>query len=171
ASQLTAVSDPYRPERVQLALQAQGHVSRLDERSLGGRLGGLLEFRSQVLDPAQAELGRIALGLGMNFNAGHAQGMDQYGAMGGEFFRIPAPAVSAHAGNGGDARLSATVSDLGAVDGRNLVVQWRDGAWSATDAATGASIPVTGSGSSADPLQLAGLALVVDGTPADQDRF
>ena len=171
ASQLTAVPDPFRPERVQLALQAQGHVSRLDERTLGGRIGGLLEFRSQVLDPGQAELGRIALGLGHGFNAGHVQGMDQYGAMGGEFFRIPAPAVNAHASNGGDAQLSATVSDMDAVDGRNLVLQWQDGAWSATDAATGAGVPMTGTGSQEDPLRVAGMELVIDGTPAAQDRF
>src|SRR5690554_572997 len=171
ASQLTAVPDPYRPERLQLALQSQGQVSRLDERTLGGRIGGLLEFRSQVLDPAQSEMGRIALGLGHGFNAGHAQGMDQYGAMGGEFFRIPAPVANAHAGNGGDALLSATVADMGAVDGRNLVLQWQGGAWSATDAATGAGVPVAGTGTAGDPLRVAGMELVVGGTPAEQDRF
>lgn len=171
ASRLTVTADPYRPERVQLALQAQGHASRLDERVLGGRIGGLLEFRSQVLDPGHAELGRIALGLGHGFNAGHAQGMDQYGALGGDFFRIPAPAVNPHAGNAGNARLAAAVSDLGAVDGRNLVLHWQGGAWTAADAATGVAVPVTGTGTAGDPLQVAGMSVVVDGTPAGNDRF
>lgn len=171
ASTLTVVADPYRPERLQLALQAQGQAVRIDERALGGRIGGLLEFRSQVLDPAQGELGRIALALGQGFNAGHAQGMDQYGAMGGAFFNLPAPAANAHAGNAGDGQLSASVADIGAVDGRNLVLQWRDGAWTAHDAATGAAVTVTGTGDSADPLQVAGIALVLAGTPAQNDRF
>ncbi|KLJ02735.1 flagellar hook-associated protein FlgK [Luteimonas sp. FCS-9] len=171
ASQLTTVSDPYRPERQQLALQAPGQTVRIDERAMGGRLGGLLEFRSQVLDPTQAELGRVALGLGLHFNAGHAAGVDQYGARGGDFFAVPAPVVSGHAGNTGSARLSASVADLAAVDGRNLVVQWRDGAWSASDAGTGAAVPVAGTGTADDPLRVGGIALVVNGTPAQQDRF
>ncbi|MEN5060096.1 flagellar hook-associated protein FlgK [Luteimonas sp. TWI1416] len=171
ASQLTTVSDPYRPERQQLALQGTGQTVRIDERAMGGRLGGLLEFRSQVLDPTQAELGRIALGLGMRFNAGHAAGVDQTGARGGDFFSVPAPVVSGHTANAGSARLSASVADLAAVDGRNLVVQWRDGAWSASDAATGVAVPVAGTGTADDPLRVGGIALVVDGTPAQQDRF
>ena len=88
----------------------------IDERVLGGRVGGMLEFRSQVLDPTQAELGRIALGLGTSFNAGHAQGMDLYGNMGGDFFQIPAPAVNAHAANGGGAQVTASIADLGAAE-------------------------------------------------------
>ncbi|UNK43973.1 flagellar hook-associated protein FlgK [Luteimonas sp. S4-F44] len=171
ASRLTTVSDPYRPERQQLALQGAGQTVRIDERAMGGRLGGLLEFRSQVLDPTQAELGRIALGLGMRFNAGHAAGVDQTGAPGGDFFSVPAPVVSGHTANTGSARLSASVADLAAVDGRNLVVQWRDGAWSASDAVTGAAVPVTGTGTADDPLRVGGIALVVDGAPAQQDRF
>ncbi|WP_129135846.1 flagellar hook-associated protein FlgK [Luteimonas sp. YGD11-2] len=170
-SQLTTVPDPYRPERLQLALQSQGQTIRIDERSMGGRIGGLLEFRNQVLDPAQSELGRIALGLAAEFNAGHAAGMDQHGAMGGDFFRLPPPAVNAHAGNAGDARLAASIADLGAVDGRNLVLQWRDGDWSATDAATGVAVPMTGAGTDTDPLRVGGLALVMSGTPQADDRF
>lgn len=171
ASRLAAVADPYRPERVQLALESPGQASRLDERALGGRIGGLLEFRSQVLDPAQAELGRVALGLGQAFNAAHARGMDQYGAMGTDFFRIPAPAVNAHHDNAGNARLAATIGDLAAVNGRDVHLQWQAGAWSATDAATGATLAVAGAGTADDPLTVAGMALVLEGTPAPRDRF
>ncbi|MGY0633014.1 flagellar hook-associated protein FlgK [Luteimonas sp. A478] len=171
ASRVAVVPDPYQPERAQLALQGQGHTVRLDERAVGGSLGGLLEFRSQVLDPGQSELGRIALGLGLTFNAGHAQGVDPYGVMGSDFFHVPSPTINAHANNGGSAALAASVTDPGAVDGRNLVLQWRDGAWSAKDAASGAGVMLTGTGTADDPLLVAGLAVVVDGTPAEQDRF
>lgn len=171
ASRLGAVADPYRPERTQLVLESPGQASRLDERALGGRIGGLLEFRSQVLDPAQGELGRVALGLAHSFNDAHARGMDQYGAMGGEFFRAPAPKVSAHAANTGGARLSATAADIGAITGRDVLLQWRDGAWSATDAASGADVPVTGAGTADDPLMVAGLSIELDGAPSSGDRF
>ena len=171
ASRLTVVADPYRPERMQLALDIPGGAMPIDERVLGGRVGGLLEFRSQVLDPAQAELGRIAIGLGMAFNAGHAQGVDQYGNMGGDFFQVPSPAVNAHAANGGSAQVSATIDDPAAVDGRNVVLKWESGAWTANDAATGASLPLAGSGTAADPLRVGGMAVVVDSPAADGDRF
>ena len=171
ASRLTTVPDPYRPERTQLALQTPGQTIRIDEHSMGGRLGGMLEFRTQVLEPTRNELGRIALGLGLAFNAGHAAGVDQYGAMGGDFFHVPGPVVGPHSGNAGSARLSASVDDLAAVDGRNVALQWRDGSWIATDAATGAALPVSGSGTADDPLRVAGIALVVDGEPQPDDRY
>jgi len=171
ASQLTVVADPYRPERQQLALQTQGQTIRLDERVMGGRIGGLLEFRSQVLDQTQSELGRIALALGTTFNAGHGAGVDQYGDMGGAFFSVPAPAVSGHAANGGTAHLSASIGDITAVDGRNLVLQFQGGAWSATDARTGLAAAVTGTGAPGDPLRVAGIELALDGAAQDGDRF
>ncbi|MDR6990872.1 flagellar hook-associated protein FlgK [Luteimonas sp. 3794] len=171
ASQLTVIPDSYRPERQQLALQTQGQTIRLDERVMGGRIGGLLEFRSQVLDQTQAELGRIALALGTTFNAGHSAGVDQYGDMGGAFFNIPAPVATGHAANGGTARFSASVADIAAVDGRNLVLQFQGGTWSATDALTGAAKTVTGSGAPGDPLRVGGIALSIDGTAQDGDRF
>ncbi|ATD67684.1 flagellar hook-associated protein FlgK [Luteimonas chenhongjianii] len=171
ASQLTMVEDPYRPERQQLALQTQGQTIRLDERVMGGAIGGLLEFRSQVLDQTQSELGRIALALGTTFNADHAAGVDQYGDMGGSFFNIPPPAVSGHAANTGTARLSASIGNLGAVSGRNLVLQFQAGAWSATDAMTGVAATVTGTGTAADPLRVGGMALALEGAAQDGDRF
>jgi len=171
ASQLTLVADPYRPERQQLALQTQGQTVRLDERVMGGRIGGLLEFRAQVLDPTQAELGRIALAFGTAFNAGHAAGVDQYGDMGGAFFNVPAPEVTGHAANNGTARLSGSVGDLAAVDGRNLVLQFQGGTWTATDALSGASVAMTGSGAAGDPLRVGGIELALEGAPQDGDRF
>jgi len=171
ASQLVTTADPYRPERLQLALQTQGQTIRIDERAVGGRLGGMLEFRGQVLDSTQSELGRIAVALGTSFNAGHATGIDQYGQRGGDFFTVPAPALGAHAANAGDARFTASIADLSALDGRNIVLQWRDGAWSASDAMTGAAVPLAGSGNADDPLRVGGVALVLDGAPQDQDRF
>ncbi|NYZ64349.1 flagellar hook-associated protein FlgK [Luteimonas deserti] len=171
ASTLTTVADPYRPERRQLALQTQGQTVRIDERVMGGKIGGLLEFRDQVLAPTESELGRVALALGTTFNAGHAAGMDQYGDMGGPFFNLAPPGVNPHSGNAGTATMSAAVADLAAVDGRNVVLQFRSGAWTAADAATGVAVPLTGTGASGDPLRVGGLAVNVSGAAQEGDRF
>ena len=171
ASKLTTVADPYRPERLQLALDGGGSRTVLDQRVLGGRMGGLLEFRNTVLDPAAAELGRIAVAMATTFNQGHAAGMDLYGNLGGAFFDVPAPQVNAHAGNGGGATLQAQVADVSALDGQNLVLRLGDTGWIAMRADTGEALPMTGSGTAADPFVVAGISLQVSGTAAIGDRF
>jgi len=171
ASNITTVADPYRPERLQLVLQGGGTTTLLDQRVLGGRMGGLVEFRNTVLDPATAELGRIAVALASTFNEGHAAGMDLYGAMGGDLFNLPAPAVNAHAGNSGNATVQARVDDVSALTGQNLVLRLGDGGWSAIRADTGEAVPMTGSGTAADPFKVAGISLQVSGGAVVGDRF
>lgn len=171
ASKLVTTTDPYRPDRLQVALETNGQRTQPDKRALGGQMGGLLEFRSTVLDPALAEMGRMAVALAQTFNAGHAAGVDQYGQMGGEFFSVTAPAVSAHAGNGGSAVLQGTVANLGALSGQNVLLRFDGAAWTASHPETGAPIALTGSGSVADPLIINGVAVVATGVPAAGDRF
>jgi len=173
ASTVTTVADPYRPERLQLALQAQGSTVLMDQRALGGQMGGLLEFRATVLDPAQAELGRIAVALATTFNAGHQAGMDLHGDMGGPFFSLPAPRVSGNSANTSGASLSASVHDLAQLDGQDLILRFDGTGWSATRADTGAAVPLTGTGTAGDPLLVGGIALEVSTAPppAAGDRF
>ena len=171
ASKLTTTPDPYQPGKLQLALQTQGMNVSLDARALGGQMGGLLEFRNNVLDPTQAELGRIAVGLASSFNDAHAQGMDLYGAMGGDFFSYAAPSVSSNPANTGSASLTASYGDLSALDGQNLLLKFDGTQWTATRSDTGASVALTGTGTAADPLVLNGVNLVVGGTAAAGDRF
>lgn len=173
ASAVTTVADPYRPERLQLALHSQGTVVALDQRTLGGSMGGLTEFRAAVLDPAAAELGRIAVSLAATFNAGHRAGMDLYGDMGADFFGIDAPRVSAHGNNTSGASLQAQVADPAALTGQNLVLRFDGTNWSATRASTGTLVPLAGSGTAADPLRLEGIELVVSTAPppAAGERF
>lgn len=171
ASTLTTVADPYRPERLQLALEGGGTRTVLDKRALGGRMGGLVEFRNTVLDPAAAELGRIAVAMASAFNEGHAAGMDLYGALGGTFFDVPAPQVNRHAGNIGSATLQAEVTDVGALTGQNLVLRLGETGWTALHPDTGEAVPMSGSGTAADPFQVGGMALVLDGVATVGDRF
>lgn len=171
ATKVTTVADPYQPERLQLALETQGNTIRLDPKAVGGQIGGLMEFRDTVLTPAQAELGKLAVGLAETFNQAHHQGVDLYGKMGGDFFNIGNPRVTANNGNTGTASLSATYGDLGKLDAQNVVLQFDGTNWKASRADTGASVPLTGSGTAADPLVINGVKMVVGGTPAANDRF
>jgi len=171
ASRITTVPDAYQPERLQLALETQGTKVVLDSRALGGQAGGLIEFRDTVLTPAQAELGKLAIGLAASFNEVHRSGVDLYGQMGGDFFNIGAPRVTGNSRNTGDATLQASFGDLSALDAQNIVLRHDNGTWTATRADTGASVPMTGSGTADDPLVINGVELVVGGTPGNNDRF
>ncbi len=173
ASRLDLVGDPYQPQQLQLALRTPSGVTPIDGKQMGGRIGGMLEFRNDVLAPAMAELGRIATGLAVAFNEAHRAGMDLYGQMGGDLFTLPAPSVNAHAGNTGGATLQASIGDLSALNGQNVVLRFSGGSWSAQRADTGAPVPFTGTGTAADPLRINGVDIVVGGAPppADGDRF
>ncbi|MGY1424035.1 flagellar hook-associated protein FlgK [Lysobacter sp. A289] len=172
AMSLGTVADPYRADRVQLSLETAGGGSiPLSSTTVSGEVGGLLEFRSRVLDPARAELGRLATAFAESFNATQRAGVDYHGNPGSDFFTLPAPRIDRHAGNAGDAVLSASIGDLGALKGNDLVLRFDAGSWAATRSDTGEPVAITGSGTAADPLRMDGIELVLAGTPANGDRF
>lgn len=171
ASRLITTADPYRPDRLQVALETSFQRTDLGKGALGGQMGALLEFRSNVLDPALGELGRIAVSLARTFNEGHTAGTDLYGQLGGEFFDLPAPRVAPHSGNGGTASLTAQVADTGALRAQDVVLRFDGTNWTAANAGNGAPVAMTGTGTAADPLVVNGVSLVVSGAAATGDRF
>ena len=170
AMQLATTPDPMQPGRMQLSLQTPGGDVRLPSATVSGELGGILEFRERVLDPARAELGRLATAFATAFNQAHRSGVDYAGAPGGDFFSLAPPRVDPHAGNGGNAGISARIDDVAALTGQDLVLRF-EGTWSAVRADTGEAVPMSGSGTAADPFRVGGVAFEVTGTPAPGDRF
>lgn len=55
----------------------------------GGEVGGLLSYRSEILDNAQNMLGLVALGITDELNTQHQRGMDLDGNLGGLMFSTP----------------------------------------------------------------------------------
>ncbi|MDZ7584420.1 MAG: flagellar hook-associated protein FlgK [Thiobacillus sp.] len=96
AFSLTTVASPTNPERIEVAYQTATGPVVIGESSLGGgKLGGVLEFRSQTLDPAQQALDDLAIGLATTFNAQHRLGQDLDGNLGGDFFVVPTAGAGA----------------------------------------------------------------------------
>lgn len=110
---LKAIASASDPSRMTVGYSGPGGaVVTLPENSIdGGALGGLLQFRSQTLDPAQNALGRIAVVLADSFNQQHALGIDQNGAPGGAFFTTPVPSVIGATGNSANAQVNASITD------------------------------------------------------------
>lgn len=171
AMTLSTAPDPYRADRQQLALRTPGGNITLPQGAVSGEIGGLLEFRAGVLDPARAELGRLATAFAETFNATQRGGVDYAGQPGSDFFAIPAPRIDGHAGNAGNAALATRVADAAALTGHDLVLRFDGSGWSAAHAGSGQPVAMTGSGTTADPLRVDGIELVVSNMPASGDRF
>ncbi len=117
---MQAVAAPDDPERTIVALRSPtGSTVNIPESLLtGGKLGGLIAFRAESLDPVQNGLGRIALTLAQNFNDQHRLGQDLTGALGGNYFDISlaGPTVMANANNAVPAESpTVTIGNLGAL--------------------------------------------------------
>jgi flagellar hook-associated protein 1 len=158
----------YDATRQEVVGAASGNV--LSGRIGGGSLGALLDFRSNVLDPAQAQLGRAAQALASSFNAQHAQGVDLQGNVGGTFFNVAGPTVQAASTNSGSGTLDASISDIGGLTGKDYVLSYDGSNWSMRDTHGGA-VALSGTGTAADPFKAAGLSLVVGGTASAGDSF
>ncbi|MGB1108948.1 MAG: flagellar hook-associated protein FlgK, partial [Gammaproteobacteria bacterium] len=135
--ELSTTLDPLRPERM-LILNQDGANITADMGS--GEIGGLLNFRTQVLEPARDELGRIATALAHEFNSQQNQGLDLDGNLGADLFSVPEPRVIDFNTNLGAGSINAAIANgsalttseytLTSVDGANLYTLTRgsDGA-------------------------------------------
>lgn len=137
----------------------------------GGSIGGSLEFRKQMLDPARNELGRIAAAFADTVNAQHRKGMDLNGALGGDMFASGGVAVVGSAANTGAASITATRSDNGAIQNYDVILRRSNGAWTASRADTGANIAMSGTGTALDPFVFDGVQATVSGAAANGDQF
>ncbi len=126
ASTLVGVASAADPSKTMVAYQAgNGSTIPLSESSLvGGQLGGLFEFRSKTLEPAQNALGRVAIGLASTINAQHSLGQDLNGNLGGVLFTLASPVVNANMGNAGSATVIASISDAGALTTSDYRLQY-----------------------------------------------
>jgi flagellar hook-associated protein 1 FlgK len=112
AHALKVLPSPTDSTRLEVAYDSAGQKSIMSANNLaGGTLGGLLDFRSQVLEPTQNELGRIALAMASQFNSINAAGVTPSGSKGGDIFNLPPMYVASNSSNTGSATLSASLAD------------------------------------------------------------
>lgn len=170
ANRMSVVPNATAADRMELAIdQVGGARVQVTGQITGGRLGGLLRFRDEVLDPAQNSLGLVAIGLADAFNREHRTGMDLDGDIGGDYFSLAAPELLANPANGGT--LSASFANVADLTNHEYELVYDGSAWNLTDLTTGGNVPLSGSGTAADPFVADGVALVVGTPPAAGDRY
>ena len=170
ASQVTTTVDPLDPERTLLSMRTGAGTVDLSRVISGGTLGGLLDWRSQMLEPARNELGRIGVAIAGQVNAQHLAGMDLTGAMGGNFFNIGAATATPATANAGTAAVTVTRTNLGALTPNDLVLSRTATGYTLRRQDTGAAVAFTGAGTVADPIVADGLSIVVGAGIATGDQ-
>ena len=161
AASLTAIPNAYDPSQEDLALSSPAGPIDVTQQISGGTLGGLLQFRSQMLEPAANSLGQIAVVLSNAMNTQNESGLDQSGNLGGAIFAVGAPNVLPDSANTGNATVSATVSNANALTADNYILSYNGANWTLSNASSGASVAMTGNGTAANPFVADGLSLVV----------
>jgi len=137
----------------------------------GGSIGGLLDARREILDPAREKLGRLAVALSEAVNSQQAQGIDQRGNFGGPLFAPLSGTALPSSANTGSGSVAVGFADPSQLDGREYVLAFDGTNYALNDSVTGASVPFTGTGTAADPFVARGISLTLSGAPNAGDRF
>lgn len=171
AAKVVTTSDPYDPTRKNLAVRSSVGTIDITKSLSGGSLGGILSFRSEMLDPARNTIGKLSVALADVMNEQHNAGMDLNGNMGGDFFSVGDVVVRANANNTGTSSATVTRSNVGALTNSDYILTNTSSGWSLRNAATGATVPMTGTGTAGDPFVADGLSIVVSGTAGVGDSL
>ena len=83
---LVAQAATVDPSRLSLFIKKQQLTQEVTSEISGGQLGGLVDFRNQVLEPSINSLGRIAIAVAETVNYQHQLGIDLEGKKGKLFF-------------------------------------------------------------------------------------
>jgi flagellar hook-associated protein 1 FlgK len=148
-----------------------GLASDITDAVSGGTIGGLVQFRTQMLQPARNALGQTAATLATLVNTQQGAGLDLQGQVGGPLFGIGAVIVRPSTANAGTAGLAVTRSDPTLLTQADYQVSYDGSAWHMFRTDTGAAVPLSGAGTAGSPLQGDGLAIVVSGSAQAGDHF
>jgi flagellar hook-associated protein 1 FlgK len=169
-TQLTTVANPFNASQLEISTSTDGKNS-ISSQITSGDLGGLLAARTQAVDPAINQVGQIATALSTSANAQQNTGLDLNGQFGANMFTVAAPTATASGNNTGTGAATVSIANVGALTADNYLLSYKGGAYSLTNASTGSSVALSGTGTAANPLTADGLSIVMSGTPASGDQY
>jgi flagellar hook-associated protein 1 FlgK len=171
AARLVASGDQFDPSRTRLLLQSGGPTTDVTETITGGTVGGLLQFGTQMLDPARNAIGQTAVTLATLVNNQQAAGLDLQGQLGTAMFAVGAVTVLPSTLNAGTASAAVTRTSVSALTTADYQLLYDGANWQLSRVDTGAPVALGGSGTAASPFTADGLSIVINGTPQAGDRM
>lgn len=131
---LETVPDKNDPSR--MGIQLNSGSSSMDITSVisGGEIGGLMRYRSTVLDPAMNELGRVALVVADQMNSIQASGIDLNGDFGANLFnninsttQVSQRSIAALGNSTGSGNFNIAIEDSGKLTTNDYKVTFTSG--------------------------------------------
>ncbi|NVJ60366.1 MAG: flagellar hook-associated protein FlgK [Gammaproteobacteria bacterium] len=181
ASQVVAQRDTNDPKNVDLVLQTGAGNVPITETVSGGKLGGYLRFRDEILEPGFNVIGRVALAVSDEINRQHQLGMDLNNDLGGLFFTdindatLMQRRVINDSSNTGTASLGIQIDDPNLLTDANYELRFQGGNYILTNTttnATVASFPPPGATPATVSIPSEGFSVVLNsGAAAAGDRF
>src|SRR3569623_373837 len=171
--QLSVIRNNYDPSRSEIGYAVGSTTVELTNQLSGGTIGGQINFRSQILDPAQNALGRVVTGLADAVNTQHQLGVDLSGALGGKLFNTGAMPVAQGARNTGNGSVSATLVSAEAITISDYQLQYNGAnSYTLTRANDGKTFTInTGGSSPYTSTTIDGIALTISSGAAVGDGF
>lgn len=165
ASALTTTPSATAPGEIVVAVDSDRGPQTINDQLSGGVLGGINDFRREVLTPTRNEVGLMASVLALNVNAQHAQGFDADSLAGGELFSIGGVTVSASSDNSGTATASAVIADPAQLQASDYSMSFDGNEYTLTRLSD--NLQITGGNN----LIMDGVAFSVAGTANANDTF
>jgi len=173
---LAAVQSASDPTRIALAYSLPAgsgstvRVELADSEVSGGKLAGFLQFRRESLDAVQDQLGQLAVGLALAFNAQHEAGLDLNDDPGQAMFGLGQPAAIPKLGNAGDGTLTAEFTDASAVHATSYDIVFDGTQYQVTRRSDGSTQALTPSGTP-PTIEFDGMTVSLGGTPMAGDTW
>jgi flagellar hook-associated protein 1 len=165
AFDLSVIGDLADPGQNIIVYNGLSGASDISAQLTGGELGGLLDFRNNMLKPAVNSLGRMAIGIADSFNDQHHEGMDLQGNLGGDFFSFAQPQTIQHTANTGTAVVSTSITDISQLTTEDYTLAFDAGVWTVTSTSGSSGIITAPS----DTFE--GLTFNISGAAASGDKF
>jgi flagellar hook-associated protein 1 FlgK len=173
--QLSMTTSPADQVKGAIAYSSSGNVTVLpDSTFTGGEVGGLLDFRSGMLERTQSALGLVAISLASAFNTQHKQGVDLSGQQGVDFFTVAKASVTAGGNNSPNmATVEAIVTDPSQLEGSDYSMRFAGTGFVVTRLSDGVKVPSDGTTIPVTdfPQTIDGVEFTVSGTPTDGDSY
>jgi len=172
-SKLVTTTDSFDATRTRIGLQTGSVVNDITDSLNGGSIGGLLKFRTELLDTSQNALGQVAVAVTTAVNSQQNAGMDLTGALGSNMFSIGGVQVLGNGANAGTGTVAVTrnTNNLSALTTSDYILSRTASGWQLQRTDTGQLVTMSGAGTVGSPFVADGLSIVVGGAAATGDRF
>jgi len=138
---------------------------------LGGSLGGIFDFRKNILNPTQNTIGQIILAITTDINTVNKDGLKASGEQGTDIFTQPDSLSTPYKTNTGTAGISINITDTNLLTNSNYILE-KTGvgdSYSLTRVSDGVEVY---SNTALDDITNAGFSLAIDSGAADAgDQF